>query len=103
MDTHDARAQTRSAALSAEAILTPHRPHFRCDIDALASNVVRTSLFPVHDRPGPAFKILEQRCRDEACARSIDVTVAMSVLPMGKEALGQNKVKAVLGARHRHV
>src|SRR5260221_2203067 len=79
---------------------SPHSAHSRTDIDAhaLARRACRRSRH--HLRPCCLLEEVEQSLRDEARPRGIDVAITVRALAMGEEALRDDEVKVVLGARY---
>jgi hypothetical protein len=53
--------------------------------------------------PGCPIEETEQLVGNEACPRGIDVPIPLRALAMGEEALRDNEVEIVLGARHRDI
>ena len=75
----------------------PHASHPRADVNAHRLGILPPIRSVGSNGPRGAFEKLQQRRGDKAGARSINMPVALVVLPMGEEALRHHKMQIVLG------
>ena len=88
-------------AIAADAVmaLPPAAAHARADIDRRPRRF-GCRLRGGGARPRATLELVEQRFRNEARARGIEVAVAIASLPVNEEALRHDQVQMILGARH---
>src|ERR1700724_761144 len=81
----------------------PHATQLGPDINRLAKRCGLAARAGAGARPRAPSEMPQDRRRNEARARGIDVAVAVGSLLMGEEALRHDQAPLVLGARHRDV
>src|ERR1700674_5169177 len=81
----------------------PHAAHLGADINADLPGIGPPASVRRRNRPVHALKVLHGWCRNEARARRVDVSIALRILTVGKEAMGYDEMQTACRAGHRDI
>jgi hypothetical protein len=79
---------------------SPHSAHSSSNIDPDLSCGQSIARLSIRLRPRRAFEMVQKACRNKAGSRRINVTIALRVLAMSKEALWHDEAQIVFRACH---